>query len=131
MAEFFRNSAGIASVVNILNFKINNGGTYNHDAVGSAVGGTAADIPGSSLRTFQSGSNVVITKWANGSTPTNLPSGVSWGNLTINVSSLAGSWNQAGNLTSVQGNLNILATGVELENSDSLVLRQLLFHLEA
>ena len=113
----FTNNSATAAAVNITNFWVDAGGTYNHNAVGSTTPGVVADFPGGSgsgTRTFGNTSNVVITKWANGANnPINLPASGSpgWGNLTINVASLAGSWNQQGNLSNIQGNWNIMATG--------------------
>lgn len=110
----FTNNGANAAAVNIANFYVNPGGTYNHNAVGSTPAGVLTDFPGSSSRTFGNTSNVVITKWAGTLAPgTGLPASGSpgWGNLTINVGSLVGSWNQTGNLTNVQGNLIIQSTG--------------------
>ena len=110
----FTNNSANAAAVNIANFYVNPGGTYNHNAVGSTPAGVLTDFPGSSSRTFGNTSNVVITKWAGTLAPgTGLPASGSpgWGNLTINVASLIGSWNQTGNLTNVQGNLIIQSTG--------------------
>lgn len=109
----FTNNSANAAAVTIANFYVYAGGTYNHNAVGSTGAGVVNDFPGSTLRSFGNTSNVVITKWANGLAPINLPASGSpgWGNLTINVATLAGSWNQIGLLANVQGNLNIQATG--------------------
>jgi hypothetical protein len=109
----FTNNSANAAAVTIANFYVYNGGTYNHNAVGSTGAGVVNDFPGSTLRTYGATSSVVITKWANGLAPINLPASGTpgWGNLTINVATLAGSWNQTGLLTNVQGNLNIAATG--------------------
>ena len=109
---FTNNSANAAAVTNA-NFYVYAGGTYNHNAAGSTGAGVVNDFPGSSSRTYGNTSNVVITKWANGLAPINLPASGSpgWGNLTINVATLAGSWNQIGLLANVQGNLTIAATG--------------------
>lgn len=92
-------------------FTVNNGGTYIHNANGSTSNGSSADFPGTT-RILQPASTVVFKKWANGGTsPTALPSGISWGNVTIDIATLAGSWNQSGNLTTIQGNLTIITTG--------------------
>lgn len=110
----FTNNSANAAAVNIANFYVYAGGTYNHNAVGSTAAGVVNDFPGSTLRVFGNTSSVVITKWANGASPgTGLPSSGSpgWGHLTINVANLAGSWNQFSGLTNIQGNLTILATG--------------------
>ncbi|MBL0359335.1 MAG: hypothetical protein IPP72_21835 [Chitinophagaceae bacterium] len=113
----FTNNSANAAAVTIANFYVNAGGTYNHNAVGSTPAGVINDFPGSTLRSYGNTSNVVVTKWA-GTNPlvapgTGLPASGSpgWGNLTINVATLFGSWNQAGALTNVQGNLNIMTTG--------------------
>lgn len=110
----FTNNSANASAVGITNFNVNSGGTYNHNATGSAANGVAADFPGSATRVFGATSNVNITRWANaGAAPVNLPASGSpgWGNLTINVSTLGGSWNQQSQLTNVQGTFTITATG--------------------
>lgn len=113
-AGTFTNNSANAAAVTIANFYVNAGGTYNHNATGSTGAGVVNDFPGSTSRSFGNTSNVVVTKWANGIAPgTGLPASGSpgWGNLTINVATLSGSWNQVGALTNVQGNLNIMATG--------------------
>jgi autotransporter-associated beta strand protein len=95
-------------------FKIDNGGTYVHNAASTNADGVASDIPGTTSRDFNAGSTVEIQKWAKGSaTPVALPSGVAWGNLKINVGSLGGDWQQAGGLTTVNGSLTIAATGAK------------------
>ena len=92
-------------------FQVDNGGTYVHNATSGSANGAAGDIPGSASRGFGVSSIVEIQKWANGgTTPVALPS-LAWGNLKINVSSLAGDWQQAGGLTAVNGSLTIAATG--------------------
>jgi hypothetical protein len=91
-------------------FQVDNGGTYIHNTPGSSPGGSANDIPGSTARIFGASSTIEIQRWANGGTsPAALPA-ATWGNLTINVAALAGSWNQQGALA-VTGNLAIQATG--------------------
>jgi len=111
----FTNNSANAAAVNIVNFYVNAGGNYNHNATGSSAPGIVTDFPGSSTRTFGNTSNVNITRWATAGSgsPINLPASGSpgWGNLTINVPTFTGSWNQQANLTNVQGNLNIIATG--------------------
>lgn len=110
----FTNNSGIATAVNIANFYVYAGGNYNHNAVGSTGVGVVNDFPGSASREFGITSNVFVTKWANnGSGPINLPAIASpgWGNLTIDVASTNGSWNQQSQLTNVQGNLTIIQTG--------------------
>src|ERR1043166_8304969 len=108
-------SGGILTANNLVvvpAFQVDNGGAYIHNATGSTSNGSASDVPGSSSRTFGSSSTAEFQKWANGgSGPTPLPSGIIWGNLTINVGTLAGSWNQAGTLTNIAGNLLIEQTG--------------------
>ncbi len=107
------NNSGIATAVNVANLNVANSGTYTHNAVGSVAAGVANDFPGSTTRVFGASSNVVITKWANGSAPVALPTITSpgWGNLTINVASLGGDWDQGGALALVQGNMLVQATG--------------------
>ena len=94
----FTNNSATAAAVNISNFYVNAGASYNHNATGSTGAGIVNDFPGSTLRSYGNTSNVIITKWANGLAPINLPASGSpgWGNLTINVTTLGGSWNQVG-----------------------------------
>lgn len=122
----FTNSSSNVSNISIANFVVSNGGTYNHDAVGSSANGASTDFPGSTSRSFGASSNVVITKWANGgAAPTPLPasSGQGWGNLTINIASLGGTyWQQSGGLTKVQGDFTLKNTAnkeLSLFNSQS------------
>ena len=91
---------------------VNNGGTYVHSATSASANGAATDFPGTT-QTFGAASTVIITAWASGGpTPVALPSPTGgWGNLTINVASLGGNWQQSGGLTNVNGNLTIQATG--------------------
>lgn len=95
-------------------FQIDNGGTYIHNAVNGA-NGASTDIPGPTTRSFGSSSTVEIRKWGDG-TGTNLvalPSGVLWGNLTINIATtMAASWQQNGSVANIAGNLSILSTGL-------------------
>jgi hypothetical protein len=92
-------------------FQIDNGGTYNVNYK-HGTSGSATSIPGTT-RSFGASSTVEIKLWGDGTgtSPSALPSGVTWGNLKINVPTLAGSWAQAGALTTVNGNLTIAATG--------------------
>jgi hypothetical protein len=99
-------------------FRVESGGTYVHNAPSDSANGAASDIPGSTSRDFGASSTVEIQKWANaGTEPVPLPAGVAWGNLKINVASLAGDWQQSGALITVNGNLTIAATG-----TNSLIL---------
>ncbi len=99
-------------LVSVPTFRISESGTYVHNVTSTSANGMGSDIPGSTARIFAASSTVEIQRWANGGTiPTPLPSGVSWGNLTINVATLGGSWNQTGDLTTILGNFTILATG--------------------
>ena len=83
-------------------FQIDDQGTYIHNSASGSANGDAGDIPGSASRSFSPSSTVEIQKWANGGTaPAALPSGVAWGNLRINVASLAGDWRQLGRLAPV------------------------------
>src|ERR1043166_7545260 len=101
------------NLVAVPSFQVDNGGTYVHNAASAAFGnGSASDVPGSTSRSFGASSTVEFQKWAGTSNaPVALPSGVTWGNLKINVALLAGSWNQVGTLTSIAGNLVIMQTG--------------------
>ncbi len=108
----FTNSAGNASVVLVTNFNVNNGGIYNHDAVGSGAAGSTTDFPGSTTRTLGATSNVNITKW--GVTAQNPPAlpGIAYGNLLLNPSTTwSGSIQQSASITTILGNLTIQATG--------------------
>jgi hypothetical protein len=108
----FTNSSSNASKISISSLVVSNGGTYNHDAVGSSSTGASSDFPGVT-RTFGASSNVVITKWANGGTaPVPLPTinSPGWGNFTINLPALNGDWKQKGGFTKVQGDLSIINT---------------------
>jgi autotransporter-associated beta strand protein len=99
------------NLVTSANFQIDNGGTYVHNAVSGSVNGSVNDIPGSTSRSFGASSTVEVQKWGNGGTsPGPLPT-TSWGNLKINVATLAGSWNMTGVITSVGGNLIVQQTG--------------------
>jgi len=92
-------------------FQIDDGGTYVHNATSGADNGAASDLPGSTSQSFGATSTVEFQKWANGGTsPVALPA-VTWGNLKINVATLAGSWQQSGGLSSIAGNLIIQSTG--------------------
>jgi hypothetical protein len=92
-------------------FSVKNGGTYIHYATGSGTNGLAADFPGST-RILGATSTVEFRKWGNtGTGAVALPSGITWGNIIINVDTLFGSWNQTASITSVAGNLTVLKTG--------------------
>ena len=106
----FQNSVGNASAISVTNFTVNNGGTYHHDAVGSSAAGASVDFPGTT-RLFGATSNEVITKWGDGTGAPggNLPNAM--GNVTINIATTGGSWNQTSNINSIQGDFNVMATG--------------------
>jgi hypothetical protein len=98
-------------LVSTSNFQIDNGGTYIHNASSGIANGVATDIPGTTTKSFGATSTIEIQKWANGGTqPAALPT-ANWGNLIINVSTLAGSWQQSGALQTINGNLSIQSTG--------------------
>jgi hypothetical protein len=100
------------NIVAVPAFQVDNGGTYVHNAVSGSANGAAADVPGSTSRSFGATSTVEFQKWANGGTsPGALPNPVTWGNLKINVALLAGSWQQSATLTTIAGNLIIQSTG--------------------
>ena len=109
------NNAGSAAALAVTNFSVANGGSYTHGATGSTANGVSTDFPGSSSITLGATSTVTITSWANaGTTPAALPSGVSWGNLILNIPSsgtLAGTWQQAGGITNIQGNFTVTRLG--------------------
>lgn len=98
--------------VSTTTFQIDNGGTFIC-SINTDANGLASYIPGSTTKSFGSSSTIEIQQWGTGlgTSPNALPSGVSWGNLIINVSTLGGSWQQNGNLSTVQGNLVIQNTG--------------------
>lgn len=98
-------------IISCTAFQIDNGGTYIHNA-GNSANGSVNDIPGTT-RSFGASSTVEIRKWGDGTgtSPNALPSGISWGNLIINVATLAGSWNQSGGISTINGNFTIKATG--------------------
>src|ERR1051326_8728187 len=107
------------ALVSVPDFQIDDGGSYIHNAASASANGSASDIPGSTSRTFGAICNVTVKRWANGGTsPAALPN-VSWGNLTIDVASLGGSWQQSGAVSTVQGSLDIKTTG---GSSNELVL---------
>lgn len=111
----FNNSMGLATAASISTINVQNGGTYNHDAVGSGVNGSSTTdfAGGATTRTFGATSTCNITKWATSSSasPVALPV-TAFGNLTINLShALGGSWNQVGNITSIQGDFTVTNTG--------------------
>ncbi|MCF6130813.1 T9SS sorting signal type C domain-containing protein [Flavobacterium wongokense] len=91
-------------------FTIEAGAKYTHNASNNA-NGSATDIPGTT-KSFATTSTVEIQKWGDGTGTAlaTLPS-VTWGNLIFNVTTLAGSWNQQGALTTVNGNLTVQSTG--------------------
>src|SRR5439155_13850439 len=98
-------------IVAIPTFQVDDGASYIHNAASGTSNGVASALPGSTTRTFGSASTVEIRKWANGGTvPVALPN-VTWGNLTLNLTTLAGDWNQLGALQTVNGNLTVQATG--------------------
>ena len=93
-------------------FQIDNGGTYvvNYK---HGTSGSATSIPGTA-KSFGASSTVEIKLWGDGTgtTPVALPSSVTWGNLKINISiTMAASWQQAGAVTTINGNLIVTATG--------------------
>lgn len=94
------------------NFQLANAAIYTHN-VATTPNGSASDIPGTDTRTFGASSRVEIQRWGDGTglAPAPLPAGVTWGELTINVATLAGHWQQAGAVTNVVGVLSISASG--------------------
>ena len=121
----FQNSAGIATAIVASQFYVNNGGTYNHDAVGSGVNGATTDFPGTTW-TMGASSNVNITNWGvagQGTVPA-IPA-IAYGNLTMNIGiNLGGSIQMAGTLTSIQGDLKIQKMGSGTARSFSLASSQ-------
>ena len=81
--------------------QVDDGGHYIH-----AVSNTS--IPGAS-RIFSAASIEEIQAWSSNTTA--LPTTITWGNLVINVASLAGNWVQSGGAFTTLGDLTIKATG--------------------
>ncbi|MFT3681544.1 MAG: G8 domain-containing protein [Ferruginibacter sp.] len=109
----FNNNSGIATAVSITNFNINANGLYVHNAVGTGTSpsnGAATDFPGTT-RTFDAASTVEFKKWANNGTSPAALANITWGNLKINVASLAGDWDNLGNVCTIKGNLDVLQSG--------------------
>ena len=93
-------------------FILDNGATYNLNYKHGTSGSTAS-IPGTT-KTFGASSTVNINAWGDGTSanPNSIPSGVSWGNLTLNVPLLGGQWAQSANvITDIKGNFTLKATG--------------------
>lgn len=101
------------------NFQIDPGGTFVFAFV-NGTAGVASDIPGSVTRNFTTGAGsancgtIEIQKWGNGTaTPAALPSGITWGNLIINITTaMSGGWTQSGAIALINGNLTINSIGV-------------------
>ena len=99
-------------------FQIDPGGLFIFDYA-SGQNGIGADIPGTISRNFSIGmgpdscGSVEIRKWGDGTgtNPGPLPTGVVWGNIKINVNTLASAWNQRGSFVKVNGTLEFAATG--------------------
>lgn len=85
-------------------FTIENGGTFIHNNVG-----TPSSTIFNGTENFSQGSTFWIKNWIGNLYV--LPYGITWGNLIIDVPSLTGSWNQVGNVTTVNGTLDIRQTG--------------------
>ena len=104
-------TASATALITCGTFQIDNGGTYNLNYKQGANGSTTS-IPGTT-KSFGASSTVEIKWWGDGigTSPAAMPSGISWGNLTINVATLGGSWNQSGGITTINGNFTIKATG--------------------
>ncbi len=92
-------------------FEIQDGGAYVHNT-------NSATTIFSGTESFATGSRVEINDWEGIGTP--FPSGINFGNLSINISrNLGGNWSLAGRLTNVSGDLSILGSGT---GSQSIVL---------
>jgi len=92
-------------LVSVPTFRINHGGTYNHNVA-------SGTLPGSSTRDFFSTSTVVIMNWAG--TGAAFPNNTIFGNLTINIVSYSSSISASvpeGNTMVVNGNFVLQATG--------------------
>ena len=85
-------------------FKIDDGGTFIHNNTGA---------PSSTIfngtESFSANSTFWIKNWIGNLYV--IPSGITWGNLIIDVPALSGSWNQVGNVATVKGILDIRQTG--------------------
>lgn len=86
-------------------FQIDGSGTYVHNN-----NGTPSSTIFQGTEAFASASNFEIRNWVNNSTLIPTPTG-GFGNLTLNYGAIGGSWNQQGNLSTINGNFVILATG--------------------
>ncbi len=89
-------------------FQIDDGGKYVHDDY-TSIGTNPGNSIWGGTEIFAAHSTVEIQDWLD----TNpLPAGITWGNLVINVlTSLNGTyWVQGANITTIQGNLQIVAT---------------------
>ncbi|MBL7817010.1 MAG: T9SS type A sorting domain-containing protein [Saprospiraceae bacterium] len=83
------------------NFNLSANGVYSHDIANTAIPGTS--------RTFNASSTTNILQWSANTIA--LPN-ITYGNLTINVPSLSGNWQQNGTgLLTCAGTLNIINTG--------------------
>ena len=64
------------------------------------------------VESFAATSTIEIKQWIGGSTPSAIPViSSNWGNLIINVATLGGNWDWAGQVTTISGSLTISATG--------------------
>ena len=85
-------------------FQIDNGGTFIHNNTGAPsstiFNGTEYFCPNSTFWIKNWIGNLYV-----------IPFGITWGNLIIDIPSLNGSWNQVGNVATVNGTLDIRQTG--------------------
>lgn len=101
---------GNNSIILTGTFRIDNGGKYIHNN-NNPIASTPNTSIWSGAESFAANSTVEIQNWINDLAM--IPSGIAWGNLVINLThDLGGSWNQAGNITNVQGNLQIISSGI-------------------
>ena len=73
-------------LVTTTTFQVDNGGTYNHNYVGTGTNGASTDFPGTTTKLFGATSTVNINAWGGASSsPAALPTiaAPGWGNLKL------------------------------------------------
>lgn len=104
---------GVHAIFLTGSFQMNNGAVYFHDNTAAVSSSAGASIFGGT-ENFSAGSTIEIRNWVNSSTA--LPTGVVWGHLVLNYSSVGGNWNQSGALSTIQGNFIVKKTGAAGED---------------
>ena len=85
-------------------FQIDDGGTFVHNNSGAP-----SSTIFNGIEQFSANSTYWIKNWIGNLYV--IPFGITWGNLIIDVPALSGSWNQVGNVATVNGTLDIRQTG--------------------